>query len=639
MPIPEEDVAKVRASSDIAAVVSEYSSLKRVGRRLQGLCPFHQEKTPSFSVNPDQGLYYCFGCGASGDVISFVRATEGLDFVEAVERLAGRAGITIRHDAEGGAASAAAKADRERRQGMLEAMAAAVDFYHARLLSQPDGGQARHYLRSRGYDGDTVRRFKIGWAPAGWDQLARSLRRPARVMRESGLAFETAGGRLQDSFRARVIFPIFDTSGRAIALGGRVLPGGEGPKYKNSPETPIYSKRRTLYGLNWAKVDLVHSSEVVICEGYTDVIGFYSAGVPRAVATCGTSLTEEHLKILGGFASRVVLAFDADSAGMAAAARIYEAERRHGFEVAVAALPPGTDPGELAQRDPEALAASIKAAVPYLAFRVDRAFASEDLHNPEGRARAAEAAIAAITEHPNPLVRDQYLATVSDRTRIELAQLRDLAVEVAAHPREAASTAGVRREPNEPPRIPPPDDSGRGPLPPPAGPGGGGNPGPARRNPRRAPLAERDALSLAVHKPAEMAPYLHETLFSDPRLRAAYLVLADASNLHAAIDAAEQELGDMLRKIAVAPEPSADAEDTVVSLCRHAADRAMRGLDRDARLAAEAGDSARLAELSLTIDWLHAQIETISAAPLEGARAELAGPLLAWLVERHGEET
>jgi DNA primase len=700
MPIPDEDIAKVRAATDLATLVGEYSSLKRVGRRLQGLCPFHQEKTASFSVNPEQGLYYCYGCQASGDVISFLRATEGLDFVEAVERLAARAGIAIRRDAEGGTA---ARVDRERRQAMLDAMASAVAFYHERLLSHQDAGPARHYLRSRGYDGEIVRRFKLGWAPAGWDQLSRALGKPARVLRDVGLAFDSSAGRLQDSFRARIIFPIFDTSGRAIALGGRILPGSDGPKYKNSPETPIYSKRRTLYALNWAKVDLVHSGEVVICEGYTDVIGFYTAGIPRAVATCGTSLTDEHLKVLGGFARRVVLAFDADSAGQSAADRIYDAEKRHGFEVAVASFPAGTDPGDLAQRDKSALADSITKAIPYLAFRVERALAAEDLRIPEGRARAAEAALEAIVEHPNAIVRDQYILEVADRTRIPPDQLRDLATKVAARPKqtksderrravrqgashddrrsataEAPSTARAEatsvRPPPDPagasggraiPNFPDEDGAGGEQAPKPianfeagaqaidaADAGGATRPEPSVARPDRreqtaaapstngrpGPIAEREALSLAVHHPAEMAPYLHVALFSDPRYRDAYLALAAAPSLHAAIDAAERGTADLLRKVAVAPETSADVAGTTLNLCCLAARRAMPGLDRDGRLAAAAGDSERMADVHSTLDWLHREIAAIESVPIERARPDLAEPLLAWLVGRHGEE-
>ena len=308
----------------------------------------------------------------------FVREIDHVDFVEAVRRLAERSGITITEDPT-------ATADRQRRAPLHDAMAKAVDFYHERLLSAPDAGPARDYLRSRGYDGEIVRQFRLGWAPDDWDALAKHLKVSDKVLADSGLGFVNRRGRAQDAFRARVVFPIFDPSGKPIALGGRILPapvgdpgattGPVGPKYKNSQDGPIYSKRRTLYGLNWAKHDVIQTGEVIVCEGYTDVIAFFVAGMPRAVATCGTALGEEHFRLLRNFARRVVLAYDADAAGQEGAGRVYEWERHHEVDVAVAALPPGADPADLARTDPDALRAAIAEAQPFLAFRVDRVLA------------------------------------------------------------------------------------------------------------------------------------------------------------------------------------------------------------------------------------------------------------------------
>ena len=367
MGIPDEDVARVRAATDIVALIGEHAALKRQGQRWVGLCPFHSEKTPSFSVNAEEGFYYCFGCQAKGDAISFVRAVEHLDFVEAVHRLADRAGMTIREDAHSGR-------DSQRRKILLDIMEQAVEWYHRRLLEGPDAGRARDYLRSRGYDGEVVRRFRLGWAPDEWDALCTGLKLSREHAVGTGLGFVNRRGRLQDAFRARILFPICDPSGHPVALGGRILPDSEDPaKYKNSSETAVYSKRRTLYALNWAKDDIIRKGEVVVCEGYTDVIGLFGAGVERAVATCGTALAEEHVKLLRNFASRVVLAFDADGAGQAAAGRFYEWERRLEIDVAVADLPPGSDPGELARTDPGALRSCHRAgqAVPPLPGRTD----------------------------------------------------------------------------------------------------------------------------------------------------------------------------------------------------------------------------------------------------------------------------
>ncbi len=318
MGIVDEDIARVREASDIVAVVSEHVQLKRVGRRWAGLCPFHSEKSPSFSVNAEQGLYYCFGCGAKGDVITFVREIDHLDFAAAVERLAAGSGITLRYtDARDGE-------NRKRRSALVEAVAAAVDFYHQRLLSGADAAGARKYLRGRGFSGDEVRHYQLGWAPEGWDTLVRELRVGREQLVEAGLAFVNQRGRLTDSFRGRVLFPIFNAAGDPVAFGGRLLPGAEGPKYKNSTGSPIYDKSKVLYGLNWAKGDIVAADEAIVCEGYTDVVGFAAVGMGRAVATCGTALTEEHVRTLRSYAARVVLAFDADAAGQNAAARFHE---------------------------------------------------------------------------------------------------------------------------------------------------------------------------------------------------------------------------------------------------------------------------------------------------------------------------
>jgi len=220
----------------------------------------------------------------------------------------------------------------------------------------------REYLKSRGIGGDIARQFKLGWAPDEWDGLAKGLKFTEKVLMDTGLGFVNKGDRRQDALRARVIFPIFDPGGKAIAVGGRILPPPYGvsrpdgrveAKYKNSPETSIYSKRRTLYALNWAKDDVIKSDEIIVCEGYTDVIAFFMAGMPRAVATCGTALGEDHFKTMRNFAKRIVLAYDADKAGQSAAASVYQWERQHEVDVFVAHLPKGQDPAELAQHDPK----------------------------------------------------------------------------------------------------------------------------------------------------------------------------------------------------------------------------------------------------------------------------------------------
>src|SRR5579863_75542 len=610
--------------------MSEQTALKRVGRRFVGLCPFHAEKTPSFSVNAEEGLYYCFGCQASGDAISFVRQTQGVDFVEAVERLAGRAGITIR--LEGGGQ---ADKDRGRRRQLLDALGKAAAFYHERLLSHQDAGRARQYLRSRGYDGDTVRRFQLGYAPSGFDELVRALKLPGPVLRAAGIAFENQRGRLQDAFRDRVMFPIFDAGGQAIAFGGRILPedlrAGDyepGPKYRNSPESAVYQKRRTLYGLNWAKADIAKTDEVVVCEGYTDVIGFHLAGVERAVATCGTALTEDHFGLLAHFAKRVVLAFDADAAGQAAAARLYQWEKRHEIELAVAELPSGADPGELARRAPESLRQAVEGARPFLGFRVESALSSRDLRSPEGRSRAAEAALEAIAEHPNEIVRDQYLSYVADRTQVAPERLREL---LRATPRSEAS-------PNRATTDQTPSSSQ------------GDENQPTRGAPRRDGASRRndderggiDALVVAMERRDATAELFDELLFSDPVQRSAFRVLVASPSLSAAIENADPDASDLLRRLAVSPVPDdLDPEGTYLALVRATATRALRELDAEGRVAERDGKSDGVIAVLTANTWLRKELEALHDPLVRpGATAEemdTARRLVAWLAERQRE--
>ena len=624
MAIADEDVARVRAATDIVALIGEHAALRQQGRRWVGLCPFHAEKTPSFSVNAEEGLYYCFGCQASGDAISFVRAVDHLDFADAVRSLAERAGVTIREDATAGP-------ERRRRNELLDAMEKAVAWYHERLLSAPDAGPARTYLRSRGYDGEVVRTFRLGWAPDDWDALSRSLGAPERTLTGAGLGFVNKRGRLQDAFRARIIFPICDPAGRPVALGGRILPGGPAdgaaPKYKNSTETAIYAKRRTLYALNWAKHDVVATNEVVVCEGYTDVIGCFQAGVPRAVATCGTALAEEHFTLLRNFAKRIVLAYDADAAGQSATSRVYEWERRHEVDVAVAALPSGSDPGDLARTDPDALRAAVEGARPFLQFRVDQVFAHADLSTAEGRARAAEQALDAVAEHPVDLVRDQYVMAIADRCRLD----PDVVREHLAAARRRAETAG-RRQPPATRRAT--VDRGRGDEPPDEEPEPRTNGRPRGGGPAPNQRPGLEALRLAVHRPEAVADRLEEVLFDDELQRRAFGALVGADSLHEAVESAPPDVADLLRRLAVeepvvVDEALSDPVDAVVSqLVRSATRRALAGLQVEARTSPELHDPAA-AEAARVRLWL----EDLDRSD---TGREASDRLLAWLLGRAG---
>ena len=590
MGIVADDIAKVRAATDIVAIIAEHTEIKRSGRQWMARCPLHGERTPSLSVAPEKGVYYCFGCQRSGDVITFVQEIEGLDFAGAVEMLAGRAGIHLRYT------SADESAARSRRSRLLEAVAKARDFYHQRLLDGRDAGPARNYLRSRGYDGDLVRRWKLGWAPDGWDRLARHLGLSDEDLRDSGLGLVNSRGGQYDFFRSRVLFPIVDERGDVVGFGGRVMPGADGPKYLNtSTDAKTYDKSRVLYGLYEHRKQIVKAGQAVVCEGYTDVIGCAEAGIELAVATCGTALTEEHVRLLKRFsADRLVLAFDADAAGAAAAGRVYAWERKFELEVLVADLPAGQDPGDLARTDPDALHRAVEKAVPLLQFRVDRALAGADLSTIESRARSAERAVTVVNEHPDPMVRDPHVMKIAGQCRVDPDHLRRFA-------------AGG---PSMAPRL---DD------------GGNATAAVDRLTP------EDEALQLAIHHSAEVTNSLHATLFGDPVHREAFKALMDEGGVVAASDQVSPQAARLLHRLAV-DAGSAAVDDVLARVARLSARRAMNDLRRTA---ASADDAALRQQCSLSVAWLKSQSERLDERT---TRTEALAVLLPWLIE-HGLTT
>ncbi len=561
MGILDEDIARVRETTDIVALIGEHVALKRSGGRFTGLCPFHGEKTASFSVNAQLGFYYCFGCQESGDAITFIRKMEGLDFAEAVERLALKAGISLRYD------SAGATQDRQKKQRLTDTVRAAVEYYHRLLLEDPSGGHARGYLRSRGFDGDAARQFSLGWSPDGYDTLVRHLY-TLKFSRDdivaAGLAFVNRAQKAQDFFRARLLFPIFDRAGDPVGFGGRIL-NGDGPKYKNTMDTPLYHKSRLLYGLNWAKAEIGARDEVVICEGYTDVMGFALAGIPNAVATCGTALADDHVQILKSFTRHVVLAYDADAAGQNAAEKWYQWEQRFDIEVKVAALPNGQDPGDVFKDDPAALVKAVEGASRFTQFKIDRVLAAADLASPEGKARTADQVVPVLREIPNELVREQYIQMVSGTLGIDHAWFKQ-AIARRSAPRPRGEEMGERR------------------------------PGPVTVDRR-----EEDALRWAIHQPELVVDWLESSLFVDPIAREAFEHLWSADELHEAIESAEGSARSLLERLAV-EEPIVDDEPEtvrarlVVNIVGPAAERLRRQFLQD-------GDE-RAMELAMLLDQL-----------------------------------
>ena len=570
MGIHDEDIVRVRESTDLADLIGSHLQLRRVGRRSVGLCPFHNEKTPSFSVNGELGFYKCFGCGKSGDAITFVREIEHLDFVGAVEYLANKAGIQLRYtDVNEGA-------QRRKRSELTDAVEAAVEWYHERLLSSPDAANARGYLRSRGLDGDQVRHWKIGWAPDDWDQLFRALKIKQETFVGAGLGFVNKANRVQDHFRARVLFPIHDVNGVAVGFGGRVMPDGDGPKYKNSFDSAVYAKSRLLYGLHLAKDEIVRKDESIVCEGYTDVIGFADIGIERSVATCGTSLTEDHIRMLKRFGRRIVLAFDADAAGQAAAERIYEWERALEVDVAVARMPDGIDPADFADKDPDGLREAIDNAVPFLGFRIQRVLDAGDLTTPEGRARTAETAVGVVREHPSDLVRDQYLMQVADACGVNTVRLREMLERPApvVEERKWVSNAPSQRD----------DEPVYDVRPIPAS-------------------TERTMLLLCMHRPDAVPVWVEPHMFGEARLRDTFVAWLDApgDDIASLIESVGPDLADAIGQLAVLDVPDGDPERIVGHFLHDAALRKVAELQREAQRTGDPALMPVIADIRLLI--------------------------------------
>jgi DNA primase len=421
--------AEVKSKLSVVDVVGETVTLKKAGTTYKGLCPFHGEKTPSFVVTPARETWHCFGCGLGGDIFSFVMQRDGVAFPEALRTLAARAGVEI---------DERTKREDARRARLRQVLDHAIAFYHAVLTSSKTGAPALEYLRGRGFTDETIEAFQLGWAPAGWDVMARQLAAKRDVRDEElvevGLASPSQRGRgVIDKFRARVIFPIRDQNGHAVGLGGRLLEG-EGPKYLNSPTTPLFDKSRTLYLIDKAKGPIRKSGQAVIVEGYTDALMAHQAGFENVVASLGTALTPGQVALLIRYANRITLAYDVDPAGERAGAvgveaiegivRLlgsqYDTEQRLSLtEVDVARLPAGLDPDEVLRADPAKWETAIERAMPIVDFLVDYHARRYDLKTAIGKTRFADAVLPILRQIANPVLLDGYLQSVHKASGIE----------------------------------------------------------------------------------------------------------------------------------------------------------------------------------------------------------------------------
>ncbi|HET9202662.1 MAG TPA: DNA primase [Acidimicrobiia bacterium] len=483
------DIDRVRDATDLVELIAEVTKVKRSGRSFMAVCPFHQEKTPSMSVDRARGLYNCFGCGKHGDIFTFVQETQGLDFPEALEALARRAGVTLVRDP-------ADARMRGRRGAAVEAIRAAIEVYHDRLKKAPEAGPARAYLRHRGYDVDVIDEWRIGFAGVDWDTLTKALKAGGaedKVLIDAGLSRKGPKG-VYDVFRGRLMFPIHDLRGDPVGFGGRKIDeidrtqtNNPDAKYVNSADSVVYHKAQVLFGLDRARREISDDSPAVIVEGYTDVIAMHLAGVRTAVATCGTALGEGHFDLLRRFGERIVLAFDSDEAGSKAALRGDELESpfRLDLDLRVADMPGGLDPADLVQQGRSGeLAQSVARARPLLERRIEHEVARFELSGPEGRARALHAAADQVRRVKDPIARREYSRHVARVVGVDL--------ETA----EAAIAGGSR--------------------------GGSGLESPAERPLDR---MEAELLRFLVAHPDRVVDFGSED-FGDPRLAAAYSALA-----------------------------------------------------------------------------------------------------------------
>lgn len=418
-----DDVERVRQSANLAAMFEAVTTVKKSGASWQAICPFHSEKTPSLSIDPGRGLYHCFGCGEGGDVFSFLQKTQGLEFREALQELADRAGITL-------SSAPAADRNREKRSRLLDAVEEAGRFYRDFFEKSEEAAVARDYVRGRGYGREIVEQFGLGFAPPGWDTLSRYLHQQGfaeRVILEAGLAKRNREGRLYDHIRGRLMFPIRNMSGALVGFGGRAL-GDEQPKYLNTPETPLYKKSELLYGLDMARAEISRAGRAVVVEGYTDVIAFHLAGFPAAVATCGTALGKRHLELLGRFASTVVLAFDADAAGERAAVRGDKLRISSNLELdlRVAMMPAGQDPADLVKEEggPQLLRERVEQSESMVRFHLRAILNQHDLQDEVSQGRAVGDAAPLIALRPNGVERDQLARYLAGQTGTDMEAVR-----------------------------------------------------------------------------------------------------------------------------------------------------------------------------------------------------------------------
>ncbi|MFJ3805297.1 DNA primase [Streptomyces sp. NPDC090073] len=609
--INDEDVKAVRDAVPIDAVVSEYLQLRNAGGgNLKGLCPFHDEKSPSFQVSPSKGLFHCFGCQEGGDTLTFVMKVDHLSFSEAVERLAAQAGITLRYE-EGGYNPAHQRGERIR---LVEAHKIAAQWYAEQLATSPEAETGRIFLAERGFDQAAAVHFDVGYSPQGWDHLTRYLRGKGFTDKElvlSGLSQEGRRGPI-DRFRGRLMWPIRDIGGEVVGFGARKLyEADNGPKYLNTPETAIYRKSQVLYGIDLAKKDIAKASRAVVVEGYTDVMACHLAGVTTAIATCGTAFGGEHIKILRRLlmdngSARVIFTFDGDAAGQKAALRAFEDDQKFAAETYIAIAPDGMDPCDLRlAKGDEAVTDLVEPRTPLFEFALRQILRRYDLDTPAGRAAALDEAAPIVARIKN--------SGAQHEVAVELAGMLGI-LDTQFVVRRVAQLARWAR-----------DRGGKGPAPQqgtgrPADQQWAGASRPARSGPAltlRNPVyaAERELLKLALQRPELVSPAFDAygvDEFTAPPYAAVRQAVAEAGGAEFGVTDAQEYLvrvreaapddavRAMVTELAVEPILRRTVDETyagtvLVQIRRRAVERRIRDIQSQLTRLATGGDPAQLA--------------------------------------------
>ena len=448
-----ESKDRVRDAVDFVELVSARTELRRAGpARYEGLCPFHEERSPSFGIDPTQKVYYCFGCQASGDVFTFVQETEGVDFKGALELLADRFAVELEREEED-----PKQAERRRqRERLLELLTRTAAYYERCLWEAEEAKAAREYLESRGLGEEILREFHVGYSPSAWDRVLLASRRGGFTEQElyaTGLAQRSKeNGRPYDRFRGRIMFPLADVRGRVLGFGARAMREEQKPKYLNTSDNDVYHKGQHLYGADLARAHAARAGQAILCEGYTDVIALHQAGLRNTVGSMGTALTAEQVGELARMAQTVLLALDADSAGQEAMLKAAGLAAKRKLELRVVALPAGTDPADLVQRDgAQAISAAVEQAVPFVRFRVERVLATGDHGSPEGRDRMVEELRPVFAMLPPSAMRLELTKLVSGRLALPESLMETLLASQTA--RRQGNQSG-RSAPGDAPPVP-----------------------------------------------------------------------------------------------------------------------------------------------------------------------------------------